>query len=107
MVWQLDSKTGAKTLYLSSPAPEVLCIRECIEGNPWCLPRQIQGQPLVYPQKPWRRIRHHAGLGDVRRHSLRHTYASMATRTGFSLPMIGALLGHQQAATTARHTSSG
>ena len=44
-----------------------------------------------------------AGLTDCRVHDLRHSYASMLVGAGFSLPMIGALLGHTQPQTTARY----
>ena len=40
---------------------------------------------------------------DVRLHDLRHSYASILASSGLSLPIIGALLGHTQAATTARY----
>lgn len=43
------------------------------------------------------------GLTDVRIHDLRHSFASMGAAGGLSLPMIGALLGHTQAATTQRY----
>ncbi len=39
----------------------------------------------------------------VRLHDLRHTYASILASSGLSLPIIGALLGHTQAATTQRY----
>lgn len=39
----------------------------------------------------------------VRIHDLRHTYASILASAGLSLPIIGRLLGHTQAATTARY----
>ena len=54
-------------------------------------------------QKPWRRIRARAGLDDVRLHDLRHSFASVGASGGLSLPMIGNLLGHTQAQTTARY----
>lgn len=54
-------------------------------------------------QKPWRRIRQQAGLGDVRIHDLRHSFASNAVGLGESLPMIGKLLGHNHVQTTARY----
>ncbi len=44
-----------------------------------------------------------AGLDDVRLHDLRHSFASVGAAGGLSLPMIGALLGHTQAATTQRY----
>jgi integrase len=40
---------------------------------------------------------------NARVHDLRHTYASVLASAGLSLPVIGALLGHSQAATTARY----
>ncbi|SDR52680.1 Site-specific recombinase XerD [Rhizobiales bacterium GAS113] len=39
----------------------------------------------------------------ARIHDLRHTYASVLASAGQSLPIIGALLGHTQPATTARY----
>ncbi len=39
----------------------------------------------------------------VRLHDLRHSYASILASSGLSLPIIGALLGHTQAATTHRY----
>ena len=39
----------------------------------------------------------------VRLHDLRHTYASFGAGGGLGLPIIGRLLGHAQAATTARY----
>ena len=54
-------------------------------------------------KKAWEKLRKTAGLGDARIHDLRHTYASVLVSAGLSLPIIGALLGHTQAATTARY----
>jgi integrase len=51
----------------------------------------------------WRVIRAAAGIEDVRLHDLRHSYASLLVNQGYSLPMIGALLGHSEAATTNRY----
>jgi integrase/recombinase XerD len=42
-----------------------------------------------------------AGLGQIHAHQLRHTVASEMLRAGVTLPEIGQVLGHQQAATTA------
>jgi site-specific recombinase XerD len=36
-------------------------------------------------------------------HDLRHTFASLLVSQGQSLPVIGAMLGHTQAQTTARY----
>jgi integrase len=48
-------------------------------------------------------ISRRAGLEGVRLHDLRHTHASFGAGAGFGLPIIGKLLGHTQAATTARY----
>ncbi len=63
----------------------------------------IEGAHLVNLQKPWTRIRKLADLEDVRIHDLRHSFASIGAASGLSLPIIGALLGHNQVKTTARY----
>ncbi len=51
----------------------------------------------------WAAICRVAGIANARIHDLRHTYASVLASSGLSLPIIGALLGHSQPATTARY----
>ncbi|MFZ5834715.1 MAG: tyrosine-type recombinase/integrase [Pseudomonadota bacterium] len=98
-----DSKTGAKTIYLSAPALATLAAIPRIEGNPYVIAGNKAGAHLVNLQKAWRRIRTRADLPDVRLHDLRHTFASVGAGGGLSLPMLGKLLGHTQAATTQRY----
>ncbi|MEQ1890400.1 MAG: site-specific integrase [Alphaproteobacteria bacterium] len=98
-----DSKTGAKTIYLSAPALATLAVIPRIEGNPFTICGGKAGAHLVNLEKPWRRIRARASLPGVRLHDLRHSFASFAASGGLSLPMIGKLLGHTQPATTARY----
>ena len=98
-----NSKTGIRSVYLNLPAIELLRDLPRIEENPFVIHGQKDGSPLVNLQKPWRRIRARAGLDDVRLHDLRHSFASVGAGAGLSLPVIGALLGHTQAATTDRY----
>ncbi len=98
-----DSKTGAKPIYLNSPALDMLSTLPRIEDNKYVLPGQKSGSHLVNLQKPWRIIRARAALDDVRLHDLRHSYASVAAGLGQSLVVIGKLLGHTQSQTTARY----
>jgi integrase len=98
-----DSKSGAKPVYLNDAAIELLHKIPRHEGNPHVIVGAKPGARLVNLQKPWHKIRTKAGLTDVRIHDLRHSFASMAVSSGMSLPMIGALLGHSQPATTARY----
>ena len=98
-----DSKTGAKVIYLNAPAAQLLSNLPRIAGNPYVLPGERAGGHIVAIEKTWCRVRSEAGLDDVRIHDLRHSYAAVGAAAGFSLPLIGALLGHSEVATTQRY----
>lgn len=98
-----DSKSGAKTLHLPPPALAVLAELPRPDDNPHVVVGQKTGAAMVNLEKPWRAIRGAAGLDDVRLHDLRHAFASVAASSGMGLPIIGKMLGHTQAATTARY----
>ena len=98
-----ESKTGRKTVVLNSSALAILHSIPRLPDNPYVIYGRIKGQYLTDFQKPWRRIRKQAGLDDVRIHDLRHTFASFAAGQNNSLHIIGKLLGHSQAQTTARY----
>jgi integrase len=102
-----DSKTGAKAIYLSAPAIGLLASLPRIVGNPFVLPGDRAGAHIVNIEKTWRRVRKAAGLEDTRLHDLRHSFASVGVSAGFSLPLIGALLGHTEVGTTARYAHLG
>jgi site-specific recombinase XerD len=71
--------------------------------NPHVLPGDRPGGHFIGVQKPWQRVRHLAGQPDLRLHDLRHAFASVAVAGGDSLYVVGKLLGHRHAATTARY----
>jgi integrase len=91
-----ESKTGARTIHLNDHALAVL--RD--------LPRT---GPLIIGLKPrtidraWGLVRARCNLADVRLHDLRHSFASLALKSGIPLAMIGKLLGHRRPSTTARY----
>ncbi len=94
-----DSKTGPRTIWLSSVARTVL----------GALPRRgrlvflgLRRKSLVI-DRTWQAMRAEAGLDDVRLHDLRHTYASVAMLGGETVLTIGRLLGHHQPATTLKY----
>jgi len=98
-----DTKSGALTVSLNTAA--IAYLRKLRVEAPdaiFVVPGKFAG-PMVNLQKAWRRIRALAGLSDVRIHDLRHTFASIGAGMGLSLPLLGRLLGHTQAATTARY----
>lgn len=102
-----DSKTGPRTVWLSSPARKVLghLPRTCR----WIFPSQHEELPLSVHALYgcWEAIRLDAGLGELRLHDLRHSYASFALRQGETILTIGRLLGHRDPETTLRYTHFG
>ncbi|HVT57080.1 MAG TPA: tyrosine-type recombinase/integrase [Thermoanaerobaculia bacterium] len=88
---------------LGTAALELLASLPRYEGNPYVLPGEKPGSHLVEIAKTWQRLRKRAGLPDVRLHDMRHAFASIGAAAGLGLPVIGALLGHSQPATTARY----
>jgi integrase len=101
-----DSKTGAKPIYLSEPAVDILMHLKSLpqaDTNPYIIVGRNKGRPLDNLRKPWGRIQARAGLSGIRVHDLRHTAASVGISQGMSLPVIGRLLGHSQASTTQRY----
>ncbi|MXY97843.1 MAG: site-specific integrase, partial [Gemmatimonadetes bacterium] len=96
------SKTGARVVSLPPQAVALLAALPREEGNPWVFPGK-PGACLGNIYGVWYSVRARAGLGDVRLHDLRHSFASRALAMGESLPMIGRLLGHSRIETTARY----
>ena len=66
-------------------------------------PGQRTGKATSAINRVWSRVRKRADLADVRLHDLRHTFASVGAGASIGLPLIGKLLGHTQASTTARY----
>jgi integrase len=98
-----DSKTGAKVVHLGAPARALLEDLPRLKGNPYVLPGANPGDYFKGLQKVWVSLRARANLQDVRLHDLRHSFASVGAASGDSLLVIGALLGHKNAATTQRY----
>jgi len=76
--------------------------RAAANDNEFVFPGRNGGH-RVEIKKDWAAICKVAKIEGVRIHDLRHTFASHLAGTGKSLPIIGALLGHTQAATTQRY----
>ena len=106
---------------LSAPATQLLAGMRDEAGSEFLFPNPNGGHQVDI-KRAWNALCREAGLvevvddevsrdGDcapvlrntVRIHDLRHTFASLLASGGASLPLIGALLGHTQPATTARY----
>jgi integrase len=98
-----DSKTGAKPVYLGAPARALLAELPRQSGNPYVICGDKPGGHFVGLQKIWTNVRVKAGLDDVRLHDLRHSFASVAARSGESLLVIGKVLGHSTSSATSRY----
>lgn len=117
---------GRTPLPIHLPPPLVSILKEItrLHGNPYLFPGRPRKIDYVKDERGKRRLKKNApprhltetgltqrwgliratiGLEDVHLHDLRHSFASVAAGGGKSLPIIGALLGHTQAQTTARY----
>ncbi len=88
---------------LSAPALQLLTGMQEMSKSDWLFPNaKGDGHQHDY-RVSWWAIRDAAAMPDLRVHDLRHSFASEGASIGLSLPMIGALLGHTNPATTARY----
>jgi integrase len=74
-----------------------------LKNAPFLFPSDKEGKPLCDLKGAWKKICAAADLENMRMHDLRHTFASHLVSNGHSLPMVGKLIGHTQAATTQRY----
>jgi integrase len=98
-----DSKTGAKNVFLSQDAANVLSEVPREEGSVWVFPATTGSGHYQHTPKVWTEVRRRAGLTGVRLHDLRHTFASRSLAEGASLEVVAALLGHRERRTTERY----
>lgn len=87
---------------ISDGALDVLRRAQRLSNGDYVFPGRTGGA-LVELKKMFGMVRQDAGIEDFRIHDLRHSYASFLVSDGASLPIIGRLLGHTQAATTNRY----
>ena len=99
-----QSKNGqALTVELVPKAIKILRARKArTNGSPWVFPssESASGHTIDFKNQ-YKRILKRAGLaGEIRMHDLRRTCGSYQAIAGASLPVIGASLGHANAAST-------
>jgi integrase len=98
-----DSKTGKKPLFLNAPAIDVLGELPRFADNPHVICGRKPGAHLSDLDGQWRAVKKAARLEGVRLHDLRHSNASVGADSGYSLQVIGRLLGHSRITTTERY----
>lgn len=111
-----DSKTGRKVIFLGTAAIDILAALPRVDDGIFVFPgssnriemgesskRLLATKPRSDLNKPWARIRAYAKLDGFRLHDLRHSFAAVGAGSGMGLPIVGRLLGHKEASTTARY----
>ena len=100
-----DSKSGPRTVWLSSTARAVIdAIPRYSEDCPFLFPARPPTRPINNFAYQWDRIRDEAGLPGLRIHDLRHSWASVAAMNGVDMVTVAKLLGHALVETTERYT---
>jgi integrase len=94
------------TVPLSAPAKLLLAEIAGKQKPPgiFVFPSDSKTGHVVEIRLPWKAICETANIVGLRVHDLRHSFASQLASAGASLPLIGALLGHSNPATTARYS---
>jgi integrase len=88
---------------LAAPARQLVAELKASNGHSQYVFPGDTGKPITTVKRFWASVCRSANIEGVRIHDLRHTHASILASAGLSLPIIGALLGHTQVATTARY----
>ena len=101
MLFLPDSKTGRKPVILSGAALAVL--EEIPRIGDYVVSGRDPDRARRDLKRPWEAIRAHTGLGLIRLHDLRHSFAATGAASNLGLPVIGKLLGHKRAETTSRY----
>ena len=99
------TKTKKSVRVVATPALEILseAAKWRVKDSPYVFPGRTPTEPLKEIQRLWYAARSEAGLQRVRLHDLRHSVASFAGGRGYSLFLIGKLLGHADQRSTARY----
>lgn len=94
---------GPRHILLSGAALGVLRGLRATAASEWIFPSRNPDRPISDIFGFWKALRCRLGLGDVRIHDLRHTFASILVSSGQSLYVVQKLLGHKRPETTIRY----
>jgi integrase len=97
-----DAKTGPREVPLGAAAVDLL--RGCGHESEWVIPGRYPNTHLVNLSKFWHEQVLPLAKLDCRIHDLRHTTGSVGASAGFSMLIVGAVLGHKQVGTTQRYS---
>lgn len=95
-----DTKTGARDVPVSK---EVLRLMEHADECGELVCCTTTGRKIQNLHRTWGILRKKIGLQDVRKHDLRHNFASTGASAGIPLITVGKILGHKDLRTTQRY----
>ena len=95
------SKKGKRTVILNGPALAVLASLPRMSA--YMLPGKDTKKPISDIKRLWRAVLRRAKITSLRRHDLRHTFASVGVGGNMALPIVGKLLGQTQMSSTQRY----
>jgi integrase len=98
-----DSKEGASLRPIGRTVLDHLAAIEAVEDCPTVLAPARGGQVFGGVARGWKRIAKKAGFEDVTPHTLRHSFASVASELGYTEPTIASMLGHAAGSITSRY----
>lgn len=99
-----DTKTGRSIRPLGTAARAILASLTKESSSPFVFPADFGTSFYAGTKRLWPRIIARAQLGpDVTPHVLRHSVGSLAASSGESLLIVGAMLGHANARSTASY----
>lgn len=93
-----DAKSGPRAIWLGGPAMRMLA--DFPRSKAYVFGAGEDPLPGSDLDAVWHVVRNRAGLGSLRLHDLRHSFASVAINAGCSLKVVGGLLGHADLDTT-------
>ena len=102
-LWLEDTKSGRSLRAIGSGAVAVFKCQSRALGSAYVFPGASGDAPYQGMNKEARRLFNAAGLADASCHTLRHTFASVASGLGYSDGTIAGLLGHKGRGVTSRY----
>ena len=104
-VWRIPMSKSGKARYvpLSDGVEQILSNVPVFDACSYVFPNPKTLKPYISFFHAWNTARKSVGLGDVRVHDLRHSFASFLVNAGRSLYEVQKILGHTQIKTTQRY----
>ncbi len=106
-VWRVPQMRGGPPHTLPLPGDLVPLLQHLPKekNNPYVFSSEAGQGHLVNIKRAWQRVRAKANIADVRIQDLRRTFGAWLAASGEGESLIGQVLNHRSAATTARYDS--